>query len=303
MSRSFAIFTDDPGWHGARLREAFAARGCDTRFVSLQDCRLDLSGDGSGLVLPCFDGLPDGTFVRGVPGGTLEQVVFYLDILHALERLGVLVYNGARAIERSVDKGMTSFLLRTAGIPTPPAWVMGGAAEAERVVAEQLTKGHALVLKPLFGSQGEGVSLVRVPGDLPAPDVCNGIYYLQRFVPTGEANACDWRVFVVGGRALAAMRRCGEGWITNLAQGGSSQPALLDSELRDLAEASADALDMHYAGVDILRDTDGQAWVIEVNSIPAWKGLQHVCAIDVADGLVADFLRCCRSEPLMEAVG
>ncbi len=80
------------------------------------------------------------------------------------------------------------------------------------------------------------------------------------------------------------------------------QPALLDAELRELAEASIRALNMSYGGVDILRDADGRAWVIEVNSIPAWKGLQQVCPIDLADCLAADFLSRCPDVPVVEAV-
>lgn len=152
-----AVFTDDPGWHGERLRRAFAARGREVRFVSLQRCHFDLAEGTCAVRLPGFETLPAAAFVRGIPGGTLEEVVFYLDILHALRLLGVRVYNDARAIERSVDKGMTSFLLNTAGIPTPPAWVIRDPAEAHRLVARELGAGHELVLKPLFGSQGEGL--------------------------------------------------------------------------------------------------------------------------------------------------
>lgn len=303
MTRRVAIFTDEPGWHGARLMEALAARGCEGRFVSLQACRLDLDGDGAGLHLPGFDGLPDGAFVRGVPGGSLEQVVFWLDMLHALQRLGVTVYNDARAIERSVDKGMTSFLLRAAGIPTPPAWVAGDPLAARRVVARETGAGHELVIKPLFGSQGVGLARLRGVGDLPPPQACNGVYYLQRFIPTGVGRACDWRVFVIAGRAVAAMRRCARGWITNVARGASCHPVPLDGELRALAEGAASALEMGYAGVDILRDRAARPWVIEVNSIPAWKGLQQVCAPDLADCLAADFLRRCGDAPVMEVVG
>ncbi len=303
MSRRIAIFTDDPGWHGARLREAFAARGCESVFVSLQSCGLDLTGDGPGLVVTGFDALPDGAFVRGVPGGSLEQVVLYLDILHALRRLGVPVYNEAGAIERSVDKAMTSFLLRTAGIPTPPVWVTTDPGRAAAIVEQELRAGQGLVLKPLFGSQGVGVMRVLESSDLPPGEQVNGVWYLQRFISTGSGSAHDWRVFVIGGRAVAAMRRCAQGWIANVAQGASCQPALLDNDLRELAESSVRALEMHYAGVDILRDATGLATVIEVNSIPAWKGLQQVCALDIADSLVADFLRFCPGVSLVEAVG
>lgn len=300
--RRIAIFTDDPGWHGARLREAFELHGCESEFVSLTECGFDINGDGHGLLVPGFDRLPDGAFVRGVPGGSLEQVVLYLDILHALRHLGVCVYNDGRAIERSVDKGMTSFLLHSAGVPTPPTWVLGDGHDLTKTLMREFEAGHELVLKPLFGSQGVGLARIRDFSALPAPELCNGVHYLQRFIPTGEEAGHDWRVFVINGRAVAAMLRRGEGWISNVAQGARCHAAVLDQELRRLAEAAAGALDMHYAGVDILRDGSGRATVIEVNSIPAWKGLQQVCPLDVGRLLVEDFLRCCRGGSLTEVV-
>lgn len=70
--------------------------------------------------IPGFDGgLPDGVFVRAISAGTLEQITFRLGILHALRESGVRVWNDARAIERCVDKSMTTFLLDKAGVPTP----------------------------------------------------------------------------------------------------------------------------------------------------------------------------------------
>ncbi len=304
FSPRVAIFTDDPGWHGARLAEAFRARGKESCTVSLQSCRLDLSDGSAGVLIPGFDRLPDGAFVRGVPGGTLEEVVFYLDILHALRRLGVLVYNPAHAIERSVDKGMTSFLLHAAGIPTPPAWVLRDPDAARALAERELSAGHELVLKPLFGSQGVGLARPSSPADLPEPLACNGIYYLQRFVRSGTAKSQDYRVFVIGARAVAAMRRVADqGWISNVAQGGACHPAALEPDLRELAEAAAGTLEMAYAGVDILRDATGRAWVIEVNGVPAWKGLQQVCGVDIAAALAADFLRCQRGDLRMESVG
>ena len=302
MKRRIAIVTDDPGWHGARLKAAFAARGCDSSLLSLQACGLDLSSE-SGLSLPGFDRLPDGVFVRGVPGGSLEQVVLYLDVLHLLKRLGVTVYNDARAIELSVDKGMSSCLLHAAGIPTPAAWVMSEEPAARRLLQRELEAGNELILKPLFGSQGEGLVRLSMPQHLPPPASVNGVYYLQRFVSSGGPQGHDLRVFVVGGRARAAMRRVGQGWINNVARGGRCQPAVLDRRLGDLAEAAAAALSMNYAGVDIVSDARGDLQVIEINSIPAWKGLQQVCPVDIAACLVDDFLSCCPDAARLEAVG
>ena len=132
MNPKIAIMTDDPGWHGAQLRAAMQIAGYESRFVSLKDCQLCTASTGPGIKMPGFENrLPDGVFVRGVPGGSLEEVIFYLDILHGLEALGVSVYNNTRAIERTVDKAMTSFLLHQAGIPTPVSQTVAGIEHAK----------------------------------------------------------------------------------------------------------------------------------------------------------------------------
>jgi RimK family alpha-L-glutamate ligase len=284
-----AVFTDEPGWHGRRLKAAFAARGYACRYVSLGACRIDLERGIGGLRLPGFDKrLPDACFVRGISGGSLEQITLRLDFLHRLPALGVPVYNPARAIERSVDKAMTSLILHQAGVATPPAWVMESEAQARTLLMREVARGHELVLKPLFGSQGQGLRRLARPGDLPSAGESQGVYYLQRYVGA-EAAWEDYRVLVIGGRARAAMTRRGSSWINNVAQGGRCLPAPADARLQALAEAAAQALGMDYAGVDLIRDRQGEYTVLEVNGVPAWRGLQTVVAEDIA-GLLADDL-------------
>ena len=287
------ILTEDPGWHGARLRGAFLARSIDARFASLRDCRFDLHRAGRGVVLPGFeDRLPDGVFVRGVPGGTLEQVVLRLDVLHALKLLGVPVYNDGRAIERTVDKAMTSFVLANAGIPTPATWVTESESEAIAIVRTELAGGRELVVKPLFGSQGVGLKRITGLGDLPPVAEYDGVYYLQRYIESSRDGWHDWRVFVIDGAAVAAMKRLGRSWITNVSQGGVCAPADLSQQedLRGLAQKACNALQMDYAGVDLIRDGDGRLHVVEVNGVPAWKGLQSVTQNNIAQMLANDFV-------------
>ncbi len=291
MNGRVVIFTDDPGWHGKRLRAAFARRGYAAEFVALADCRVDL--EAGGVILPGFEThLPLAAFVRGVSGGTLEQVVLRLDFLHVLPALGVPVYNPARAIEKSVDKAMTSLLLKLAGVPTPATWVTESEAQARALLIRETARGNELVLKPLFGSQGKGLRRLASPADLPAVADCQGAYYLQRYVgPSGAASRWeDYRVMVIGGVSRAAMTRRGTSWINNVAQGADCAPAPEEAELYRLAEAAARALDMDYAGVDLMRDRDGRLTVLEVNSIPAWRGLQSVVAADIAAMLVDDLI-------------
>ena len=294
-----AIFTDDPGWHGARLREAFEQRGFVGSYVSLTQCRIFIDSDSLPVMIPGFEeALPDGVFVRGVPGGTLEEVVHYLDVLHALKHLDIPVYNDGASIERSVDKTMTSFLLRRAGIPTPLTWVTTSNEEALSIAKRELGAGHFVISKPVFGSQGEGLQRFDNLDSLSYLEADNGVYYLQRFVHCGRDGSHDWRVFVINGKAYSAMRRSGVNWLNNVAKGATCEYAILDNRLRHLAEDAISALGMSYGGVDIICDAKGHYSVIEVNSIPAWKGLQSVCSIDVAGLLADDFLSCCQNSSL-----
>ena len=288
------ILTDDPGWHGARLHEAFLTRDIVVRFASLRDCKFDLGNNpSSSVLLPGFESrLPDGVFVRGVPGGTLEQVVLRLDVLHALKLLGVPVYNDGRAIERTVDKAMTSFVLANAGIATPATWVMESPSEASALARVQIAAGRKLVVKPLFGSQGVGLKQICALSDLPSQEEYDGVFYLQRYVESDSDGWHDWRVFVIGDVAVAAMERHGKSWITNVSQGATCAPVDLSEHesVLALARKACRALQMDYAGVDLIRDRDGRLQVIEVNGIPAWKGLQSVTRDSIAQMLVNDFV-------------
>jgi len=285
------IFTDDPGWHGKQLRLAFANLGYNSDYVSLTQCSFTIEPGMNPISIPGFQrALPDAAFVRGVPGGSLEEVVLYLDFLHALKVMNIPVYNDGYAIERSVDKGMTSFLLHNAGLPTPLTWVLRNREDALSIAEIELKKGNLLISKPLFGSQGEGIRRIEKMTDLFWLTDSHGIYYLQRFVHCLGIGFSDNRVFVVNGQAVAAMRRRGKSWLNNVARGASCERVDLNDELANLAVKATTALAMDYAGVDIIQDKDGHYTVIEVNSIPAWKGLESVCDTSIAQVLADDLI-------------
>lgn len=286
------IFTDDAGWQGAQLRQAFARRGVEALFVSLQDCVINLAQQTPHIQIPQFDTLPPATFVRGVSGGTLQQVITRLNVLHMLTRQGVRVYNQAQAIERTVDKAMTSFLLRMHGVATPATWVCESRAQIEMLRRQAADDGIKLVLKPLFGSQGQGVRKLAHGEPLPVPmqQHVDGVYYLQQLIQTAE-RPHDYRVFVVGGKVIAAMKRVGESWVNNVASGGRCEAISPSNQMQALALQAAQAVDIDYCGVDIIQAASGEYYVLEVNSIPAWRGLQSVADINIADVLVEDFLR------------
>jgi tetrahydromethanopterin:alpha-L-glutamate ligase len=287
-----AVTTDEVGWHTRQLQAALRERGAVGRCIDLADCRIDTAFSWHGLALPGFGReLPDAVLVRGIAGGSFEQVTKRLGVLHALRELGVPVYNDARAIERSVDKSMTSVLLHAARVPTPATWATESFAEAQRIVTRESAAGHSLVIKPLFGSQGKGLRRVGLVDGVhqPLPVFDAGLAYLQRFIEPVSMPGFDWRVLVIGGRAVSAMRRISEHWIHNVAQGARCEAALLTDELASLAERAAQALDMDYAGVDLMPSAQGApVQVIEVNGVAAWQGLQRVSGFNIARAIVAD---------------
>ncbi len=287
-----AIITDDPGWHGKELVAALKQHGFGAGYVSLMDCCFTFTDDHLNLNFPGFEQrLPLGVFVRGIPGGTLEQVILRLDFLHALTHLGIVVYNDPRAIERTVDKTMTTFLLKRNGLPTPHTWVFESEQAANNLCNEQISKGNSLVLKPPFGSQGIGVQLVDKDHPLKTDETFTGVYYLQQFVKRKGNEWTDIRVFVINNKAVAAMKRISTTWITNRAQGARCEKLVMDQKLIDLAEAAVKAVNIDYAGVDLIVDAEGNLQIIEVNSVPAWWGLQSITEFNIASRIIEHFVK------------
>ncbi len=294
------IFSENNGWHERQLIRAFDKRAIHTTVLSLSECHIGFEKNLTGIDMPGYDdSLPDAVFVRAIASGSFEAVSFRLDILHALKRSGVLIYNDAASVERTVDKAMTSFLLIKHQIPSPPVWVCETREAADGVIAAQLGRGHALVQKPLFGNCGRGLQLINSHDYELDQAMINGVYYLQHFIEQDDEDGRDWRVFVIHHRAVAAMERISDHWVRNRARGGDCLPAVLTPELKALAEAASRSSGISYGGVDIIRDRQGNYLVLEVNSVPAWRGLQSVCPLDIADLLVDDIChRYLSSDPL-----
>jgi RimK family alpha-L-glutamate ligase len=280
------VLNDNSGANSRRLAARFGRRGAVVVTAPLAAVAFDTESP-SGLSIPGFGGaLPDAVLVRSIAAGSFEAITRRLGVLHALERLSVPVWNSARAIERCVDKSMTTFLLKNAGLPTTPTFAVEGRAMAEAVAARELPQ-TPLVLKPLFGAQGRGIRRIEALSDLPEEDEVGGVYYLQHYVRRPGPPFRDFRVFVCAGKVLAMMSRRGDDWITNVNRGAVPEQICGhgEAELSELAVAAAAAVGADFAGVDIVAAGDGNLLVLEVNSMPAWSGLQSVAAVNIADSL------------------
>jgi ribosomal protein S6--L-glutamate ligase/tetrahydromethanopterin:alpha-L-glutamate ligase len=283
------VASDPKEWHVERLTSELRARGAETYVLPATRFR---SGVGLEPMLS-VRGYPiddyDAIIVRKVPGGTAERVFYRMDALHRLEDLGVYVLNPSDSIEVAVDKYYTSARLEDAGIKTPRTVVTESFQEAMKAYEEL---GGDVIVKPLFGSLGMGMS--RVSDEdvayriFRALEMTQGVYYIQEYISHGNR---DIRVFVIGGEVVASMLRTADDWKTNISAGGRAEPYKLEEELVELSVEASEAIGLEYSGVDILRSQeDGEAYVIELNSTPGWQGLQTVTKKDITS-LVVDYLQ------------
>ena len=224
-----------------------------------------------------------GLIIRPIGRGSLEELVFRMDMLHKLERQGFYVINPAKAIEHCVDKYAILSILEDNGHPVPRTVATESVNEALKAFAEL---GGDVVIKPIFGSRGVGVTRV-VDSEIAttifkAIRFQHGVIYIQEFVPHGYS---DIRAFVVGDRVIAAMRRVAKSWKTNYSQGARPAALTLDPELEKLAINSAKAVGCKIAGIDILESSNGPM-IVDVNSQPGWKGLQMVAKVNIAKEIV-----------------
>ncbi|HWA16310.1 MAG TPA: RimK family alpha-L-glutamate ligase [Gemmatimonadales bacterium] len=288
MPAPIIILTSSTGFHTDELARAVRARGFEPLLLPWEG-NVGRLGEASGVS-------NSGTLLRSaravlpriIPAGSLEQIIYRVDTLHRLEAEGVRVMNSGRAIERTVDKGWTSALLEEAGLPTPETVTC---ERHEDAMAAFRAMGD-VVVKPLFGSMGLGMTRV-TDEDLAwrvfhTVETLRGVFYLQRYIPH---EGRDIRAFVVGDRVIGAIERTAPGWRTNVSRGGRASAIELTPAQQELAVRAARAVGAEYAGVDLLPGDDGRIFVLEVNGIPGWEGLQGATGTDVAGAIVDHLIR------------
>jgi RimK family alpha-L-glutamate ligase len=278
------ITRNEESWCSAQLKKAIIENNAIPLCFSFRDltARIGLKAEVSAKAADVLKEL-DAIIVRPVGRGSLEEIIFRMDLLHRLERLGMFILNSASAIEKSVDKYYALALLEEAGLPVPRT-IAAEDADAALKAFQEL--GGDVVVKPIFGSRGIGSTRV---SDI---DVAERIFralrfhhqimYLQEFIPHGNH---DLRILVLGGKAIASMRRVADSWKTNVSLGASPTTYTPPKKVKELAVKAAEIVGCELAGVDIL-ESEKSPLIIELNSQPGWKGLQSVTSLNIADSIV-----------------
>ena len=282
MLSSLAILGSTKSWHVAELLKASSSNNIRAAVIDWEKIGSLAISQGEKF-WPNSLHTADAILVRTMPAGTLEQVISRMDILARLAIRGSVVLNNPKSLESAIDKYVTTTRLIDAGIPVPPSAIVQSSADLEKC---NVQFGGDVVLKPIFGSNGQG--LFRLEGDnKPLPPFFSetGVAVAQQYIAN---DGWDARILVVGTEAFAMRRIAADGeWRTNIARGGKAELFTPPSEWIQLAHAATQAVGAHIAGVDILPGRDGSIWVLEVNAVPGWRALQTVTSKNISAAILS----------------
>lgn len=222
--------------------------------------------------------------IRPIGRGSVHQLVFRMDMLSKMEKLGLIVINPSKSIEICADKYAILSTIENSKIPIPRTISTESIIDALKAFTEL---GEDVIVKPIFGSRGIGTTRL-VDSEIASIAFKNiifhhGVIYLQEFIPHGSS---DIRAFVIGEEVVASMRRVSKTWKNNYSQGAKPAKVNLSPALKELAIKSAKAVGCKIAGVDILEGPKGPM-IVDVNSQPGWKGLQMITKHNIAEKIVS----------------
>lgn len=279
LSRNAALYSTH------RLVEAAEARGHRPRVVDTLACSIVVD---AGRPTVMYEGAELGDVDVVIPRIGASVTRYGLAVVNQFDMMRVPVVNNSVPIARSRDKLRCLQLLARFGISVPRTAMARGGADVKDLVRR--VGGLPAIVKLTHGTQGVGVmiahSMAEISSILDTMWDLGQEIILQEFIE--ESKGRDVRVFVVGDRAVGAMRRRarrGE-FRSNLHRGGEGQAIELPPEYARIAVEAARVIGLDVAGVDLLEANDGPK-VMEVNSSPGLEGIERSTGEDIA-GMIVD---------------
>jgi ribosomal protein S6--L-glutamate ligase len=202
-------------------------------------------------------------------GGGLEHGASILR--HLTENLSIYCAQTPDGLETASNKLKTTQKLSSKGLKVPVTTYAKNPIHIEFLIKK--IGGLPAVGKMIRGSQGNGVFILETPQaantSLQSFYNLNASMKLQKFI---ESGATDIRAIVVGDKVAVAMERSGKkDFRANISQGGSGKKIELSAEDVEICVRAAKAVDLEFAGVDIIKDKDGKTYIIEINGNPGTK--------------------------------
>ena len=200
---------------------------------------------------------------------------------YILEKKGIKVFNSPDAIRICDSKILTYIKLMDSDIPMPKTTILPfkfSNMEYSDFEFEKEIENYPVIIKEEFGSLGQQINLIYNKEDFHSVVTkSNSRLLIQEYI---ECDGSDIRVFVVGSKAVCAIKRHnGNDFRSNCAVGGKASVYPLNEKLCEIAEKASKIIDLDFCGVDII-EKEGNYYLIEVNSNPLINNLSQVCNID-----------------------
>ncbi len=217
----------------------------------------------------------------------IQRCISYFRGLHItaiLESSGLQVINPFHVSLICGNKLFTILALAKARLPVPKTLV---AFTNEGAIKALETLGYPAVLKPVVGSWGRLVALIKdretaqalIEARKEMQNALLQIYYLQEYV---KRPPRDIRILTVGNEVVAAAYRYSAkgDWRTNVARGGKMEPCPITNELAELALKASEAVGGGVLAIDCMESPEGIV-VHEINNTPEFKGLYSATKVNV----------------------
>lgn len=194
-----------------------------------------------------------------------SRAPFWWSLAALAHQQGRRVLNPFPASVLARDKVAATAALQAAGVPVPRSWVTGDPHWLEELLARQ-----PLILKPGWGEQGRGLTIVHQPAGLPARLDPAQPWLVQEYVAHAPD---DIKVYAIG-ETLCAFRKP----FAPDSYQRVGEPFTLSSDLEALVRRCGQALNLSLYGVDLIETAAGPL-VVDVNVFPAYRQFHQAPAV------------------------
>lgn len=277
---TFVIIGGNPGEHAKDLIEEISLRGHVAIPVKMKSIVFSIDEKGFRARYHEFDLIKGDVFLFRGGYRTVKPAVSAL-ANYLLKKNKVIINEDLGVAGFFGDKVFQAQCLTQYNIPHPKT-IQSLSFTDIPYALDQLV--FPVIAKPIFGSKGHGImKFESQKSALVFLKKHNRDYFLQEYIPIDG----DLRIFVVGGKAIAGMKRyiLPKDFRSNASLGAFCEPIVITPPIEKLACLAAQAMNYEIAGVDII-EKDEKFLVLEVNSAPQWKKLKEVTGINPAQAIV-----------------